>query len=463
MTRSRDLQPFVRLPGSLAPLGFRNFALYWAGLTATNTGKWIETTGAVWVAYELSGDPVLLGLLGLVRGLPAVILTPFAGVIADRVDQRRLILFTQSLAGLTSLGLGLLILAGRVELWHLYLQVGVQATILTVDTTARQALFPRLVPRTQIVDSVTLVSAAVRSSGLVGPAIGGVAIAVLGDAFPFLLNAATFLVLMGAVTLMRGVEPRSAAAGSSFMGDLTEGFRYMLAAPVLNGLLKLEIVFALFQINPVIITIVGREVLGVGPQGLGGLLSALAAGALLGTGILIALGANNRPGRFVTLATIAYAAAMIAFAVGQSYIVAFAALVVIGVFDAWVSIIRNSIMQLGAPPRMRGRVMANQGTVVRGLGPLAQTQSGALAGLAGGPAAVIVAAASLAAAALVVARRNPSLWLFSRKDAEGEHRQDDSSPGPARGAGTGGTPVTTANGAPASDQRRSPDRQAPGS
>jgi MFS family permease len=409
-------RPFTRLPGGLAPLGYRNFALYWAGLTATNTGKWIEQTGAVWLAYELSGDPLLLGLLGLARGIPTVILTPFAGVIADRVDQRRLVFATQGLAGLLSLALGILILAGRVELWHLYLQVLLQSTILALDTTARQALFPRLVPRAHIVESVTLVSAAVRSSGLVGPAIGGLAIAALGDAFPFLLNAATFLFLMGALLWMRGVTRTGAVAGS-FLGDLSEGFRYMLAAPVMNGLLKLEIVFALFQVNPVIITIVARDVLGVGPEGFGALLSALAGGALLGTGVLIAVGSGDRPGRFVTVATLAYATAMIAFALGRSYVVAFGALIVIGVFDACVSIIRNSIMQLAAPGRMRGRVMANQGTIVRGVGPLAQTQSGAMAGAFGGPVAVVVAAAVMGLAAAVVARANRALWTFSSRDA----------------------------------------------
>jgi hypothetical protein len=216
---------------------------------------------------------------------------------------------------------------------------------------------------------------------------------------------------------MRGVTRGRASPGSSFLGELNEGFRYMLGAPVLNGLLKLEIVYALFQVNPVIITIVARDVLGVGPEGFGALLSALAGGALLGTGVLIAFGAGDRPGRFVAFATLAYAGAMLAFAVGGSYLVAFGALIVIGVFDAWVSIIRNSIMQLAAPGRMRGRVMANQGTIVRGLGPLAQTQSGALAGALGGPVAVIVAAGVMTVAATVVARANRALWTFSTRDA----------------------------------------------
>src|SRR5688572_24353046 len=154
-------QPFVRLPRGLAPLGHRNFALYWTGFTATVTGRWIEQTGAVWIAYELSRDPLVLGLLGIVRAVPNLILTPFAGVIADRFDQRTVVLVTQVAGLVTSLALGLLLLAGRLELWQLYLQVAIQASVSAVDVTTRQAFFPRLVPRTHIVESVTLVSAAI--------------------------------------------------------------------------------------------------------------------------------------------------------------------------------------------------------------------------------------------------------------------------------------------------------------
>jgi MFS family permease len=410
-------------------LGYRNFALYWAGFAATNAGKWVEQTGAVWVAYELSGDPLLLGLLGIARGVPALLLNSFAGVLADRLDQRRVIFLTQAAGLMTSSAVGLLIVSGHLELWHLYLQVAVQSSILAIDRTARQALFPRLVPRAHLMESVTLASAAGRSSGFIGPAIGGIAIAWLGDAAPFFLNAATFVLLMGALAAMRDVAPGTRTDGSSFWGDLVEGLRHMLRAPVLRGLLLLEIAYSVLQVNPVIITIVARDVLGVGPEGLGILLSALAGGAVLGTGTLIALGATRAPGRFVTVATILYAAAMVAFALSGRFLVAAAALVVIGLFDAFVGVTRNSIMQLAAPPAMRGRVMANQGTIVQGAGPLAQAQSGATAGLLGGQAAVIVAAGLLAVSALALGRANRSLWTYGPADADGAGFAADGSRG----------------------------------
>jgi MFS family permease len=418
MSRHREPGTFATLPGGIAPLGYRNFALYWFGFAATNTGKWIEQTGAVWVAYELSKDPLLLGLLGLVRGVPTILVTPMAGVIADRIDQRRLVFLTQSSGLVTSLILGLLLLSGRLELWQLYLQVAIQSMIGALDTTSRQALFPRLVPRAHMMESVTLVSAGARTAGLVGPAIGGIAIATLGDAAPFLLNAGTFLLLMGALGWMREIAPQSKAKGGSFRSDLTEGLRYSLGAPVLRGLLQLEVVIGLFQVNPVITTIIAREELGVGAEGLGILLSALAGGALLGTGLLIAFGTGRHPGRFDVTATLLYAVTMVGYALSRSFVVAWAALLVIGIFDSFNNVARNSIMQLAAPPRMRGRVMANQGVVVRGIGPLAQTQSGAVAGVLGGPLAIMTAAGVLAAVAGLIAVRNRSIWNFTTADAE---------------------------------------------
>jgi MFS family permease len=371
-------RPVIRLPRGLAPLGYRNFALYWTGFTATVAGRWIEQTGAVWIAYELSRDPVLLGLLGIVRAVPNLILTPFAGVIADRFDQRRLVVLTQVAGLVTSLALGLLLLAGRLELWQLYLQVAIQASVSAVDVTARQAFFPRLVPRTHIVESVTLVSAAIRSSGLIGPAIGGIAIAVFGNAAPFLISAATFLFLVAAVSAMRDTTPQPIAPGTSIRSELAEGLRYVRATPVLSGLLQLEIVFSIFQINPVVITIIARDVLGVGPEGLGGLLSAIALGALVGTGVLIAFGSTDQPGRFLTVATVGYAATMIGFAVTRDFVLAFVALTLVGVLDACLSITRNGVMQLAAPNRLRGRVMAYQGTVLRGIGRWPRPRAGRL-------------------------------------------------------------------------------------
>jgi hypothetical protein len=262
---------------------------------------------------------------------------------------------------------------------------------------------------------VTLSATAARSAALVGPSIGGVAIAVWGGAAPFLLNAATFPVLMAAVTWMRGVPPRPASASSSILGELTEGLHYILKAPVLSGLLKLEGAFAVFAMNAVMITIVARDVLGVGPEGLGALLSAPGLGSIFGLTFLIVLGQRRRQGRFVLLCSFAYAAALVGFAASRNFALSFVALVITGLFDVLQTVTRQSVMQLATPGRMRGRVVGNMRIVSSGLSSVAQVQSGILAGALGSPLAVVSAAAALAAIAGAIARTNRELWAFSRE------------------------------------------------
>lgn len=416
---------FSGLPRNIAPLGYRNYALFWIGLTVSRFGTSMGETGAVWLVYVLTGSPFLLGVLGIARAVPAILLSPVAGVVADRVDQRKLLFVTQGLGLLTELALGLLVASGRVELWHVYVQVVLLASISTFDGSVRQALFPRLVPHTYLPEAVTLTSIAGRLSQLLGPAIAGIAIATFGDAAPFILDALTFPALMAAAALITGIVPRTVTAGSSFRGELAEGLRYILRAPLLSGLLRLEILFGLLQMNAVLITIVGGDVLGVGPEGLGGLLSAPALGALLGVGYLLIKGQAQRQGRFVIVCMLGYAAALVVFAISRNYVLSFAAIAATGLLDSLSTVTRHSVMQMATPGRMRGRVMANMGTVTRGTSTLAQTQSGVLAGALGAPLAVLTTAAALALSAGLTARTNPTLWRFRRDSQVGGSGEPD--------------------------------------
>ena len=367
--------------------------------------------------YALTGSPFLLGLLGLCRSIPALTLSSIAGVVVDRVDQRRVLMITQTVAALSSLSLGTLVITGHVQFWHVYIEVVIQSVVQAFDASARQSLFPRLLPKAHLTEAVTLYSIGARLSQLVGPALGGLAIAGLGEASPFLLNSAAFATLIAVVTNLRGVVPRTAQLGSSLRGEWVEGLRYMRTVPIFMGLLRMELVFSFFNMNPVMIAIIGREVLRVDPQGLGGLLSAPAVGSLLGLSALVAMKPSRRPGRFLILCTFVYATALVAFAQSSVYGLSFAALVAIGLLDSLVSVTRQNVLHLTAPGRMRGRVMGNLGTVSRGVGPLAQVQSGFLAGTIGGPLAVVCSAVALAVAASLTARTNRVLWRFSRDDA----------------------------------------------
>lgn len=181
--------------------------------------------------------------------------------------------------------------------------------ISAFDAAARQALFPRLVPRELLPKAVTLTITAVRVAKVIGPAIGGILIADVSNAAPFLLNAVSFFGLMAAVALMHrlGLGDRSEA---TFRNELSDGLRHILRSPVLSGILKLEIVYGFFDMNPVMIAIIAREVLDVGPQELGLLLSAPAVGSIVGLSCLL-MWQVLRPGRFGLCCTLAFACVLV--------------------------------------------------------------------------------------------------------------------------------------------------------
>lgn len=405
--------PAVRFPGSLAPLGYRDFALYWLGFTATNTGRWIELTGALWLVYDLTASPILLGLIGVARAVPSVVLSPLAGVVADRVDLKRLLILTQLAGMAASVLLGITIVWGHLELWHVYAQLGIQSGIRAFDAAGRQALFPQLVPRRDLSHAVTLTVTAGRSAKFIGAAAGGLIIAWLGVGAPFLLNGAAFVVLTLAVWVMRHPARMGASTSASLKSEFVDGLRYIVQAPVLSGLLKLEIVFSLLQMNEVMVTILARDVLRTDAAGLGLLLSAPALGSVLGIGGML-LFMPSRPGQFAILCTLAYVGALVFVAASPVFGLTFAALSVVGLLDALVTVTRHSVMQLAAPPAMRGRVMANMNTITLGVGPLANAQSGFLAGLLGAPWAILASAGLLAAFAGVASVRNVALWHVQR-------------------------------------------------
>lgn len=407
----------MRVPRGLVPLQQRDYSRYWSGFAVSNTGRWIELTGSLWLVYEITGSPLLLGFVGLARSIPSILLSPIAGVVADRLDQRWLLMGAQTAWAMVSLAVGVLVLAGGIEFWHIYIQVALQAAVRSFDVAGRQALFPRLVPRSYLPEAVTLSLAASQSSRFLGPALGGVAIGGLGEAAPFLIGALASGLVIISVALIRSPEPPAVSEPSTFVAELAAGFRQITSSPVLSGLLKLEFVFSLFQMNEVMITIIAREALDAGPEMLGALLAAPAIGSVLGLGSLMIFGQPGRAGRFVVFSTLAYAASVVAVGSAGAYPIVILSLAATGLLDALITVTRHSVMQLASPTAMRGRVMANMGTVTLGVGPLAQTQSGALAAALGTQVATLAAAVVLGLAAGFTARQNKALWGFAREDA----------------------------------------------
>ena len=402
----------ARLPPGLAPLAHRNFALYWTGQLVSQCGTWVELTATTWLLYQLTDSPLLLGLGGVFRALPLFVLALLGGVVADRVERRRLLLFTQSSSVVTSLLLGTLVVTGQVAFWHIYVVSLVNATITAFDTPARHSLFPTLVPRGQMQNAITLNSTLFRTSQLIGPAIAGLLIARVGTASPFFVNAVSYFAIIGCLLAMR-IPAAAARMHGSLGGEALSGLRYVRASAILPVILAIEATLSLFGHNQALVTIFARDVLGTDAAGLGLLLSSIGAGAILGMLTLVAAGDIRRKGAFMLGAGAMYAGAMLIFAASRSFGLSLAALALLGFADATWGTLRNAIAQLAADDAYRGRVMSLVVIVSRGLTQASQLQTGIATVLVGAPAAAAIGALLVGGVVAGAAARGARLRNFT--------------------------------------------------
>jgi MFS family permease len=379
----------------------RNFVLYVIGQFTSRLGDWIELTAVSWILYELTNSPLLLGLSGVFRALPVIVLGLFGGAIADRVPRRPLLMFTESAMLVASLTVGLLALSGGLQFWHLYILNVFSGTLSAFSVPARQALFAGLVPRTAIQSAVTLNSFAVRAGGFIGPSVGGLALVLGGYSLPFFLNAASFLGIIFALLAMRLPQATSDASlpRLSLARGMTEGVGFVWRHAPLRVVLGLELVSGLFGHNSTLMTIIARDILHTGPEGLGFLLSALGAGAMLGMTLMVVFQVQRHARLILTMGglyALLWAAAALSPWLWLSAILFFA----LGTADGVWGVARNTLAQLLVPDALRGRVMSVVMLVTRGGSQLGTIQGGLLVGVIGPSAAVLTSAAIIGVAVL---------------------------------------------------------------
>jgi len=390
-----------RLPRGLAALREPNYVLYVAGQFTSQLGNWVEQTAVAWILYEMTNSPVLLGLSGLFRAAPMLTLALFGGAVADRVPRRLLLLITESTLLVASSVLGWLAWTDQLQFWHLYILSLISGTLAAFSVPSRHAMFAGLVPRTSLQSAVTFNAIAVRSGALIGPSIGGLALAYGGYALPFFINAASFLGMLLALAAMR-LPARPVDTGTprpSLWRGMSGGLDFVRNNPLLKVALVLEVVSGLFGHNVTLITIVSRDVIGTGPEGLGLLLSALGAGALLGMAFMVAIEVKRHVHVILTAGAV-YTLLLAGFALSPWLLLSTVLLFALGTSDGIWGVTRNTLAQLLVPDALRGRVMSVVVLATRGSAPLGRVLAGALASLVGGPAALLIGASIIGAAIL---------------------------------------------------------------
>lgn len=403
-----------RLSTGLAALRERNFALYAIGQFASQQGNWIEVTAVSWILYEMTNSPLLLGLSALFRAVPMILLLLYGGAIADRLPKRLLLMSTETTMLIVSLVMGLLAFSGSLQVWHLYLLNFVSGTFSAFSLPARHALLGGLVPRAAIQSAVTINSLTVRSGFFIGPSIAGLTLAFGGNAMPFFLNAISFLAILIALGAMRlpPIQADPTSPRLSLGHGINEGLRFVWKNPLLRVVLALDIVTGLFGHNTTLITIFARDILGTGPQGLGLLLSAIGAGALVGMSLMVTFDVS-RYGRLILTAGALYVVLWAAFGLSLWLFLSVILLFALGFVDGVWSVTRNTLAQLLVTDELRGRVMSVVTLVTRGSSLVGRFQAGILVELIGGPAAVLAGTAVIGAAIL-------GSWRTGRDSGDGQ-------------------------------------------
>lgn len=344
---------------SFAALRYPSFRLYWTGSLFSRIADNMDTVIRTWVVWELTHSPVWLGLMVFCHWIPTTLLAPLSGVLADRYDNRKIVLFSEVLYVLSSLGMGILTLAGVVQAWHIAALLLLHGLSGALSQPSRQVLIHDMVGKEDLLSGVSLTSTLFQTAQSVGPAIGGVLIAVVGPGLAFLINAGAFLPAIFSLIVLRVEKKHTSHAWESPWKSFYDGWKHLVEQPFLAGLVVLGTLPALLIGNSMnsMMPIFATDILHVGPQGLGLLLSANGVGSLLAAFFLSYLGSIGRKGLLIVASSLAYGLVVAAFGVSSWYLLSLLLLAIIGALSVASNTLINTTLQLAAPDRLRGRIM----------------------------------------------------------------------------------------------------------
>ncbi|MBA3943506.1 MAG: MFS transporter [Herpetosiphonaceae bacterium] len=340
-------------------LHHRNFTLIWAGLLVSNMGTWMQNVGQNWLIYKVTNNnPIYLGYLGLSFAIPMIVVPPVGGAIADRVNRVKLLYITQTGSLLLAVLLAVLTWSGTVQPLHILVITFAGSLLLAFDNPTRQALIPGLVPREDLMNAVSLNSATYTGAALIGPAIAGLLLNIVGAGWLFMINALSYLAVIGALFAMRNV-PTNPPRNTSLANALFGGFRYVWQHKLLLGLLLLSITASLFgRSYQQLLPIFADDVWHTGPGGYGALLSAGGAGALIGAFIMSSIREIKRQGLVLLGSGLITCLALAAFALSPQFIPGLVLLAIVGIAVSVFGTMIATMLQLDVPSELRGRVLS---------------------------------------------------------------------------------------------------------
>jgi predicted MFS family arabinose efflux permease len=373
-----------------------NFRLYFIGLLISVTGSWAQTVAQEWLVYRLTGSAFMLGQVSFVTAIPVWTLSPWAGVVIDRMPRRTLLFITQAVQMLQAFALAVLMFSGRIEVWHVFVLSAVRGAANAFDAPTRQSFYIELVDRDDLSNAIALNSTLMSLARVFGPSLGGVIVAVLGTAWAFTINGITFLAILAGLALMHLPRSERRPHKQSPLADMLEGMQYIRQTRVIAGLIVIVLAVALFGASfSVLLPVIAAEVLERGEVEFGILNAMRGIGSVIGALVVAYLASRRRRGRYLDLFNWLLPGALLALALTHHYGSALLIMILIGLTLTPQISFANMLIQAHVNDDIRGRVMSVYTLVIFGTFPVGSLIMGTLAEHFGASWAIGIGAAAV--------------------------------------------------------------------
>ena len=364
-------------------LSIRNFRIYFTGSVISVPGTWMQMTAQAWLVLNLTNSPVALAVVTSLQFLPVFLLSLISGAIADRFPRRKLMFFTMAMGALQAAVLGMLCLTGTIHIWHIYVLAVTLGIINALDAPLRQSFIGELVPVTHLPNAIAMGSLAQNLGRIIGPALGGVVIAVLGVGVAYLINALTFMAALVALSMLRTAElqPRRMVRKQNLLLQVREGLSYASRTPTILFLLIATAFIGMFGQNfTTMVPLISTYLVKASAAEFGILNSCLGSGSFLAALVMTTRGAPST--RRILLAGVAFGVVLTAISFSSNLFASSAMFVAVGASAVTFSASVNTMLQLRAPPEMRGRLVSMINLLIPSpIGPMLTGAAAALLGV----------------------------------------------------------------------------------
>jgi MFS family permease len=395
----------------LRALHHRNYRLFFGGQSISLIGTWMQQIAMSWLVYRLTNSVFLLGLVGFSSQIPVFLFASIAGVYADRWNRYRILVVTQTLAMIQALILAFLALIGAIQVWHIIVLSIFLGVINAFDMPTRQSFIVELIEKAEdLGNAIALNSFMFNGARLVGPAVAGILIGLLGEGVCFLINGISFFGIIFALIAIKVPERKKVVRAPRIWQDLKEGYSYAFGfAPIRYILLQLGLMSFMGMSYTVLMPIFAKDILHGGPHTLGFLMAASGIGALAGSIYLASRHTILGLGRFIAYASAIFGIGIIAFSLSTMLIISLAMMFITGFGMIVQMASSNTILQSIVEEDKRGRVMSIYATAFIGMAPLGNLFAGSLASWIGAPNTLIVSGIACIIGSLIFAVNLPQM------------------------------------------------------